>query len=224
MSATAITFSGGLKPRFFRILEGTKNEYVTIGSDGRICRWGKKGESDAKDQQWCVYPVSEGCVMIQTLQNEEFMTVMGGGEVRRWGRSANQKEQTFRLTNFDDDGWFNIEENTRGECVGVGDPVFGVCFLVRWQKSGGKDQRFKLEAVEDFTPEPLATLAPEGPPESAAENGKLRQVSGTDRPQADFSAGCQFTVHQRLHLHEQNHPGAKPPVLLPVAISNVGLQ
>jgi Insecticidal Crystal Toxin, P42 len=156
-------FSAGIETRFFRIIEGTKNEYVSIGADGRICRWGKLDGEEEKRQQWCIYPVSDGSVMIQTLQNEEFMSVTAGGPVRRWAKSSNPAEQSFHLVNFDNDGWFNIEEMTRGEYLGVGEPVFGVCFLVRWQKTGGKEQQFKLEAVEGFKPEPMATLQPQGP-------------------------------------------------------------
>ncbi|MGH8680349.1 MAG: hypothetical protein ACREVP_02450 [Burkholderiales bacterium] len=123
----------------YKIQEGTNNEYVAIGWDGNIVRW---GPLDGDEQKWVIIPVDATNCRIQTAQkNCEFMTVEQGGNVRRWA-STGGKDQLFSFVNSEDD-WWNIQERTRNEYLAVG----WTGHIVRWAKTGGKEQKFKLVPV-----------------------------------------------------------------------------
>jgi hypothetical protein len=122
----------------YEIQEGTKNEYVAIGSDGNILRWAHTGGAE---QRWAIVPADATYCRLQTAEpNREFMTVVDGN-VRRWA-STDGKEQQFSFVNFDGDSW-NIQERTRNEFVAVGSNGN----ILRWARTGGPEQRFKLVPV-----------------------------------------------------------------------------
>jgi hypothetical protein len=126
------------------IQEGTKEEFVAIGSDGNILRWAR---TDGDEQQWALIPDDEIYCRIQTAQpNREFMAVGDNGNVRRWERTKGH-EQLFAFVNRDHD-WWNIRERTKDEFLAVGS--FGN--VVRWAKTDGKEQRFRLVPVNAVDP------------------------------------------------------------------------
>jgi hypothetical protein len=124
---------------FFRIQEGTKGEYVSIGTSGNILRW-----TDPDNvQQWLVIPIdNNGLCRFMTRQNAEYMAVGKDGNILRWIDPDN--EQKFRIVNKQPDGWFNIQEPTKNEFVSVG--LDGN--ILRWAKNNEKSQQFKLEVAE----------------------------------------------------------------------------
>jgi len=124
---------------FYKIQEGTKNEYVSIGSDGNILRW---ANSDGPEQLWLIVPVNATKCKIQTKQNGEFMAVGSNGNILRWADTGGS-EQEFSFVNYTG-GWWNIQESTRNEFVAVG----GNGNILRWARTGGNDQNFRLVPVE----------------------------------------------------------------------------
>jgi hypothetical protein len=123
---------------FYKIQEGTKNEYVTIGSDGNILRWADTGGSE---QIWLIVPVNATQCKIQTKQNGEFMAVGSNGNILRWADTGGS-EQEFSFVNYAN-GWWNIQIGTGNEFVAVGSNGN----ILRWAKTGGNDQKFKLIPV-----------------------------------------------------------------------------
>lgn len=129
---------------FYKIQEGTKKEYVAVGSDGNILRWGDTG---GPEQLWLIVPVDGEKCKIQTKQNGEFMTVGSDGNIRRWA-DTDSPEQLFSFVNNSDvnnpNSWWNIQENTRKEFVAVGSNGN----ILRWKKTNGEEQKFKLVPVD----------------------------------------------------------------------------
>jgi len=81
---------------FHRIRELTKNEYVTVGSDGNILRWAATG---GPEQKWLIFPVNaEGDCKIFSLQNGEYMSVGSNGNIVRWAKTGGV-EQQFSFVN-----------------------------------------------------------------------------------------------------------------------------
>ncbi len=147
----SIVLHAGLHTCFFNLRELTKREWVSIGSDGNILRW---GASPAFAPKWVVMPVDgAGHCKIYTVSNGECMAVGSNGNIQRWA-NTHGPEQLFRFVNFRaSDRSCNIQENTRQEFVAVGSNGN----ILRWPATGGEEQRFILEAVDEFLPDP-ATL------------------------------------------------------------------
>lgn len=124
---------------FYKIQEGTKDEYVAIGGDGNILRWKHTG---GDEQQWLIVPVDAGKCKIQTRQNGEFLAVGGHGNIVRWADTGGQ-EQEFSFVNYAE-GWWNIQESTKGEFVAVGSNGN----ILRWGETNKSDQKFKLVPVD----------------------------------------------------------------------------
>lgn len=133
---------------FYRIREGSRNEYVAVGSTGRIVRW---GYVDEPQQIWLLLPhdLYGGKVRyrIMTKQNGEYMAVQPGGAVVRWGQ-VDDGSQIF-MPEDPRDLWYIFREFTRNECIDV--PSNGD--LLRWGLNGGNNQRYQLVAV-DAPPKP----------------------------------------------------------------------
>ncbi len=127
------------KSTFFRIREFTKNEFVAVGDNGNILRW---GETKGDEQVWLVIPVGERSYRIMTKQNGEYMAVGSDGNILRWG-FEDKPTQVFRLVNGDTDT-FNIQEGTKNEFVTVVRKPFGAN-VRRWAKTNKDDQKFKFE-------------------------------------------------------------------------------
>lgn len=148
----------------YRIVEGTKNEYVAVGSDGNILRW---GFVDEPQQEWLIYPINPKTpgddteapadrvvrYRIQTFDNEEFMAVGSDGNIRRWSE-VDEPAQEFRFVDLGD-GWYNIREGTEDEYVTT--EWLGNIF--RWARLTGEaevQQKFRLEPIR-VVPKPEAT-------------------------------------------------------------------
>lgn len=123
---------------FYRIQEGTKEEYVSIGSNGNILRWADTGETE---QHWLIIPVSDSKCRIMTRSNGEFMAVGSNGNIVRW-KFEDEPAQEFSFVN-ESKGWWNIQEGTKQEFVSVGSNGN----ILRWAKSNKNDQRFRLIPV-----------------------------------------------------------------------------
>lgn len=145
---------------FFRIREFTRNEFVAVGSDGNICRWGETG---GDEQAWLVIPLGGRSYRIMTKQNGEYMAVGSDGNIRRWA-FQDEPAQVFRLVNGDVDT-FNIQEGTKNEFVTVVDPGGNVR---RWEKTNKNDQKFKFEP---WKAKPKPNL-----PQPDAEPGQIGDV------------------------------------------------
>jgi photosystem II stability/assembly factor-like uncharacterized protein len=137
-SIKQIVLKDGQFTCFHRIKELTRNEYVAVGSDGNILRWGATGSSE---QKWLIVPrTNEGDCTIITLQNGECMAVGHDGNVRRWAATGGA-EQQFRFVNpRRSDGSFNIQERGADQYVAVGSNGN----VLRWSPTGGDEQRFIL--------------------------------------------------------------------------------
>lgn len=133
---------------FYRIREGTKSEYVAVGSTGRIVRW---HYIDEPQQVWLLLPYdlySEKVrYRIMTKQNGEYMAVKPEGYVVRWAH-VEDGSQIF-MPEDPQDLWYIFREFTRSECIDV--PSNGD--LLRWSVHGGNNQRYQLVAV-DAPPKP----------------------------------------------------------------------
>jgi len=70
---------------FYRIREGTKDEYVAVGFDGDVIRWGPTG---GKEQEWLILPLNNQHCRIMSRQNGDFMAVGFGGDIIRWGETG----------------------------------------------------------------------------------------------------------------------------------------
>ena len=126
---------------FHRIQELTKNEYVAVGSDGNILRWGK---TDGQEQKWLIVPVSaDGYCKIFTLQNGECMAVGSNGNIVRWADTQGIEQQFKFVNRRRSDGSYNIQERTQNEYVAVGSNGN----ILRLGKTGKDRQRFILEPM-----------------------------------------------------------------------------
>lgn len=127
----------------YRIREGTKNEFVAIGSDGNILRW---GETKGAEQEWVIVPRGDNRYNFLTCQHpanqkNERMAVGSNGNIVRWEPTTSAIEQIFSFGPLRDDGWVEIREHTKNENVAVGSNGN----IVRWGPTNNKDQLFKLE-------------------------------------------------------------------------------
>ncbi len=127
---------------FFWIIEGTQNQYVSVGSDGNIRRWEYKGDNT---QVWCVYPAKYDSsdartqYRIETLQNKEFMAVGSNGNILRYGKK-DDGSQLFELAKAAK-GTYNIVISVAdNQYVAVGSDGN----ILRWDASGDDDQEFKF--------------------------------------------------------------------------------
>lgn len=147
---------------FFAIREGTRNEYLSAGSDGRVVRWAADGPNGipSDKQRWFISAKphfgagpapSETRYRIQNVGTGGFLHVGAGGFYWTDRNNSSEDEATFsvELTNHASGGfglgpfpcWINIREHTRNEFVAIGGNGWGV----RWGNSGNEDQRFYLE-------------------------------------------------------------------------------
>ena len=140
---------------FYRIVEGTKSQDVSIGSKGNILRWGRG--DDNLGQQWLLLPCGPNRVHIVTLEHHpklHCMSVGSNGNILRWelGELGNDN-QSFSFVNPNDKGQVNIVEHTKGEYVSVG--THGN--ILRWGRGTGDSQRFKLEPIQKLSEPKLDT-------------------------------------------------------------------
>jgi hypothetical protein len=140
---------------FYRIQECTKNEFVAVGANGALLRWGPTG---GFEQQWVIVPIDDTWCNIVTRMNGENVAVGSTGALVRWGASGG-REQRFSFVNYwPSDYTWNIMEGTRNEYVAVGS--FGQ--LLRWKRTDGPEQRFKLEPVEPIMSPPALWVSKRG--------------------------------------------------------------
>ena len=124
--------------QYYKIMEGTKAEYVAEGSDGNILRWANSGKDD---QLWLIYP-DESPVdgskkyRIQNKGSHQFMTVTPNGNVHRWATEKNNDSQLFEFKTAE--RGFSIKEGTKNEVIGVGSNGN----ILRWEHYSGKEQQF----------------------------------------------------------------------------------
>lgn len=173
----------------YRIFEGTKNELVAVGSDGKVRRW---GQTHGDEQEWVIVPCGDNRFQFLTCQNGyhqkgEVMAVGSNGDIVRWGPTGG-KEQIFSFSTVNPDGWVQILEHTKNENVAIGSDGRAL----RWAANGGKEQLFKLEPGRRGTPPelskdpryepgriPFPTLPDEKPP---ADPPKSYLISETLEP------------------------------------------
>ncbi|ESA36578.1 hypothetical protein N836_07325 [Leptolyngbya sp. Heron Island J] len=128
-----------MESTFYKIQEGTRNEFVARGSNGNVLRWADTG---GFEQMWLLIPASESHCKIQCRSTGEFLTVNGLGQIF-CAKEADIPEQEFSFVNYSD-GWWNIQESTRDEFVAVS---FTDGNVLRWFETRGRDQRFELIPV-----------------------------------------------------------------------------
>lgn len=126
----------------YRVREGSKDEFVAVGSDGNILRW---GESSGSEQEWVILPVGKNRYRFLTCQEttrdqNKCMAVGSNGNILRWDKTDG-KEQEFSFVNEDENGWCNIQEHSRDNYVAVGSNGN----ILSWSWTGGNEQKFKLE-------------------------------------------------------------------------------
>ena len=125
----------------YRIREGTKQEFVTVHSNGNVVRWKELGDSN---QDWLVLPIGKNrykFLICQPNKREanECMSVGSNGNILRW-EPTGRDEQIFSFSD-ESDGWCSIREHTRNEYVSVGSNGN----ILRWTWTGRPEQKFKLE-------------------------------------------------------------------------------
>lgn len=125
---------------FYKIQEGTKNEFVSRGSHGDVLRWGDTG---GLEQIWLLIPASELKCKIQCRLTGEFITVNSAGDIFCAPESG-LPEQEFSFVNYNN-GWWNIQESTKNEFMAVSWTNGGI---LRWAETNDRDQRFKLIPVD----------------------------------------------------------------------------
>jgi len=129
---------------YYRLREGTRQEYVAVGSTGRLVRWEYK---DEPQQIWLLLPYDlyggQPRYTIMTKQNGEYMSVKPEGYVVRWEYSDDRNSQIF-MPETPENLWYVFREFTRNECVDV--PNNGD--LKRWELNGGANQKYQLVALD----------------------------------------------------------------------------
>lgn len=143
-----VVLQDGESSCFFNLRELTRHEYVSIGSDGNILRW---GAAPGFAPKWLIVPAdAAGHCRIYTVQNGECMTVGSDGNILR-GADTHGPEQLFKFVNHrQSDDSYDIQENTHGEFVAVGSDGN----ILRWAGTGGEEQRFILEVTDIFQHDP----------------------------------------------------------------------
>jgi hypothetical protein len=137
----------------YRIREKTKAEFVAVGSNGDVVRW---GETKGPEQEWVIVPLGDNRYAFLTnmpdfRERNERMAVGSNGKIVRWGATGGA-EQVFSFSS-PKDGWVEIFEHTKNENVAVGSDGK----LLRWGSTGNNDQLFKLEVQKRGTPPTLST-------------------------------------------------------------------
>lgn len=189
-SADPLNLNGPVS--FFKIMESTKDEYVSVGSNGNILRWGNTNDLD---QVWAIYPVKnsqgEKRYRIQSLSNKEFMSVGTDGNILRWGYLDNDS-QLFDLKKTSGGG-YTIVEGTTGENVSVGSNGN----IIRWQASGGNEQIFFLMP---YDPKTMPTTAKIGGGQTAYNAMRIPQPAGMDNPEEELELvrGDKYIVSEDL--------------------------
>lgn len=180
---------------FYRIQEGTTDEYVAVGSDGNILRW---APTAGDEQKWLIVPVRDSVYHVRTKSNGEYMAVGHDGNVRRWAVTG-QKEQEFRLLPKGSER-YEIKEGTKNECVAVGSNGN----VLRWACNGGKEQEFRL------LPEAIGTKPEVRPGEAEpGEIGDVPRIAGFGQPPPERSAPKLIgeALIPAVYIHE---PGIDP--------------
>ena len=177
---------------FFKIMESTKGEFVSVGSDGNILRW---GNDNSLHQVWAIYPVTdskdEKKYRIQSLANKEFMSVGSNGNILRWGY-LDSDAQLFDLKKTSN-GKLTIIEGTLGQNVAVGWDGN----IIRWQASGGPEQEFSLIPY-DLKAMPAGAKIGLG--ETAFRANRIPQPAGIDSADShvEFVEGDKYLVSEDL--------------------------
>jgi len=159
---------------FYKIQEGTRNEYVAVGSDGNILRW---APTAGDEQKWLIVPLRENVYHIRTKSNGEYMAVGHDGNIRRWAATGG-KEQQFRFLRKDAER-YAIKESTQDECVAVGSNGN----VLRWACTGGPEQEFRF-VPEEIKPKPEVRPGEAEP----GEIGDVPRIQGFGQPPPERSA------------------------------------
>ena len=157
---------------FFRIRENEKNEFVAVGTDGNILRW---GETKGDEQEWLFLPMGERKYRIMTKSNGQYMGVGSNGNVLRWDK-ADDGSQIFGLVNEDAQGSTMNIQTSDGEFVAVGSNGN----VLRWGKTNGKEHLFTLEPRDPASKPKLPEI--EASPDQIGDIPRLKSLEITDLP------------------------------------------
>lgn len=203
---------------FHTIREGTRNEYLSAGSDGRVLRWGADGPNGtpSDNQKWFISALphlgggsapSQTRYRIQNVGKGGFLHVGDGGFYWTDKHNASEDESTFtfELTGVSAPGlgagpfvgWLNMREYTRGEFVAIG----GNGWSIRWGATGNEDQRFYLErsgAPHALTQLPALAALPRAANELSGAVDQIPDAPYLTGPAANAAPGPDYLVAEQV--------------------------